>query len=688
LRHEHRVALFEADPAASPFIEAVFGGFPIDGPLQQLSRAYVDAFDPVKLVPNVENWIKVIKEGFRLPLSFTMESLERDHNGWSEPTLFVVDPASPLDLIDLWNIRQFHPQILPVNLSWIQDAKEFLAEFVQANHRPLPGNPYGVMIETTVQFGRSIVSGDHEKALERGKAILSDAGLSRLPNAPFSMKLWYDRIWTADRDDFVHRPQRAELSAATTDLELNISDEGPDLSCRFTSLSPEFASMYGAPEQARWVNVLKLRSYGTNDTLALTLPSSFPSERARRLRLSEPTIISREGFVLPQKYRQHREYFRLMTGREAVIEWLKHHGVHAQPSDPGRIAEQVLSSLNGFWGTNLLADGETIKLLDEMAKSVRKHADGKVEEFPDRSIEVKRWRDLVNRRSTDARHGYGASLDAFIEANMFRLGLVLTCTNCRKKNWFGIEHLKERLTCERCLKTYPFPQGSLNFQQTPWQYRVVGPYSVPNYAEGAYSTVLALSVFARRLGGHDSNITYATGLDFKIEEDAPFEVDFTFWYQRSRMFGREEEPVLVFGEAKSFAVESFKKEDVARMRKLADIFPGAFMVFATLKDEFSATEKTGIGHFALWGRERLRDGRPRTPVIVLTATELFCNWDLEQTWEALGGQRANFVTPAAVRLDNLWTLADLTQQIYLDLPDPHPRFVAPLPPAPAASSPA
>ena len=156
-----------------------------------------------------------------------MESLKRDDNGWNEPTLFVVDPASPLDLIDLWNIRQFHPYILPVNLSWFQDAREFLTEFVQANYRPLPGNPNGVMIRTTIQFGRSIVSGDHAKALERGKAILSETGIVKLADAPWSMKLWYDRIWTADRDDFANRPQRAEVSAATTDLELNIDEDGP-----------------------------------------------------------------------------------------------------------------------------------------------------------------------------------------------------------------------------------------------------------------------------------------------------------------------------------------------------------------------------------------------------------------------------------------------------------------------------
>lgn len=220
----------------------------------------------------------------------------------------------------------------------------------------------------------------------------------------------------------------------------------------------------------------------------------------------------------------------------------------------------------------------------------------------------------------------------------------MACPSCQKKNWFGVENLKLQLTCERCLKTFLFPQGSLNFQQTPWQYRVIGPFSVPNYAEGAYSTVLALNVFARRLGGDNPKLTYATGLELKIGDDTPFEVDFPFWYQRARMFGREDEPVLVFGEAKSFAAESFKEEDIARMRKLADQFPRAFVVFATLKDDLSTTEKTQIGAFALWGREIM--------------------------WEELGGKRHALIQGGRRQLDNLWTLADLTQRAYLNLPDP------------------
>jgi hypothetical protein len=288
---------------------------------------------------------------------------------------------------------------------------------------------------------------------------------------------------------------------------------------------------------------------------------------------------------------------------------------------------------------------------------------------------------LVHRRS-NAQRGHGVSLDRFIEANVFRLGLVLECPSCRKKNWFGIEDLHLHLTCERCLKAFAFPQGSLDFKRTPWQYRVIGPYSVPNYAEGAYGTVLALSVFARRLGGHGPKLTYATGLELKLGDDTRLEVDFTFWYRRERMFGREDEPALVFGEAKSFAAESFKAEDIARMRKLAELLPGAFIVFATLKDELSAAEGAEIAAFAIWGREPLPDGSPRTPVIVLTAAELFGSWDVDRTWKDLGGKRAALVESRRHHLDNLQTLADLTQQVYLELPDPYARFGQ----APPASS--
>ena len=632
-RHKQNIALIDSTGVDNAFVAANFGEFPTEGLLQSVERAYRHAFDPVSLPATAETWTRVLKEGFDLPLDFTNEGLRREPDGWSEPTLFVVDPSSTLDLIDLWNLRQFHPQIMGVPLAWLTEGKDFIAEIVRSNHRPLNAN--GVMIRTAFQFGRSI-------AEDRAKAALADAGLAGGAGleAPCTLKFRYDRIWQCDRSDSLAcPPRRASISAAKADLDLPLSMEAQYSGCQFRTLAPEMAPRFSF-SFARWVNVLAFNRYGRFDDLALTLPSSFTDLSQHRLRLAGTAMISREGWVLPQQHKDHGEYIRIPPGKQAITDWLGSRGVKAEPSDPGRIADQILSSLKGLWGVRTIADRDTLKLLDHMSKSVRKHADGKIEEFPDRAVEVKRWKDLMSRRAQS--HFGGVSLEDFVEANILRLGLALQCPHCFKSNWFGIDNLRTTVTCERCLKSFGFPQGSLNFERTPWQYRVVGPYSVPNYAEGAYATVLALNVFARGLGGDHANVTYATGLNFRFGEDLPFEVDFRLWYQWRRLLEVPEEPVLVFGESKCFAVDSFKTADLDRMRKLSEMFPGAFLAFVTLKDELSDNERLEIGRLAMWGRERLPDGRPRSPVIVITGTEAFAEWNIEHTWKGLSDRRAQF----------------------------------------------
>jgi hypothetical protein len=666
-RAEHGVAVFESNTPDAEFLAAAFGAFPLEGALAPLAQAYQDAFNPVTLAPTPENWAKVLEQQLRLPLHFSRYGLDRDAHGWHEPTLFVADPASPLDLVDLWNIRLFHPQIMPVNLSWFLDRRDFLATFIERSYRPLPGNPNGVMITPTIEFGRSIGEA-------RAKELIETAGLTKGTEARFAWKLWYDRIWEQNREDTVIRAKRARITADARDFDVTLGETGSERSVQFASLSPDFARPHGRGS-ARWVNVLTLSRFGHHEELALMLPSDCPD---LRMRLGSSIFVSREGFVLPQQYKDQREYLQVVTGQQAMTAWLGAHGVIATRSDPGRVADQLLKSLNGVWGSHLIADRATLRLLDEMAKSVRTYPDGRTEQYPDRAVDVNRWKELVGRRAK-TRMGGRIDLDSFINAGVLRLGLALECTNCGKKNWVGLAALDEELQCERCLGTYRFPQGSLDFRRTPWQYRVVGPYSVPNYAAGAYATILALRCFGRGLGGHDAKITYATGLDLRIGAGAPIEVDFALWYQRSAFFDEEDDPVTIFGESKSFASEGFKAVDVARMRSVAEQFPGAFFAFATLKDELSATEKTLIGELALWGRDRLPDRRPRAPVIVLTGTEMFAPWYISENWKELGGAHARLVAHPSVQLDNLWTLANFTQQLYLGLPDPMPGRPQPRP---------
>ncbi len=158
-----------------------------------------------------------------------------------------MDPVSPLDLIDYWNIRLYEPSVLPVNVNWIPDTQDFLHEFIKSNYRPLPGNPHGVMIRATVQFGRSI-------SRERAEVIVAEAKFPELPQGSWLLKLWYDSIWVQHRDeDVVLRPKRMQVTAASSDLEMTVAASATERSIRFRTLSPDFASSDGP---ASWVNVL------------------------------------------------------------------------------------------------------------------------------------------------------------------------------------------------------------------------------------------------------------------------------------------------------------------------------------------------------------------------------------------------------------------------------------------------
>ena len=72
---------------------------------------------------------------------------------------------------------------------------------------------------------------------------------------------------------------------------------------------------------------------------------------------------------------------------------------------------------------------------------------------------------------------------------------------------------------------------------------------------------------------------------------------------------------------------------------------------------------------AVWGREYIKGSRhTRAPVILLTGTELFASHSLNSTWEKKGSKHKELCSRSYVRLDQLKTLANLTQQLYLNMP--------------------
>jgi hypothetical protein len=656
-KHPARVSILNSDTGSGGygFAEAAFGAFPSSAELLPIETMYRDVFDPQEVEFSVSGWLKSIKEQLVFPLNITRRKIETHLEGHGDYTLFIVNPESSHDLIDLWNVRLFERNVLPININWIGEVKEHLCKIIESNHRPLRHNKNGVMTMTTLEFARSIPE-------ELARATLKD-NFSGLPNGSWSYKPWYQNIWHQSHNEGMVRPSAIELTSQSKDLELLIEEQDQRKSVRFRSISPDFAEQYDG-HNARWANVLRFEGRWQADDLALVLPFNSMDADLWNNRSVHNSFITSEGLVLLQDFKDFPQSVEVFNGQTAITKWLSAKGIMAEPSAPGRNATQMLKAVGGIRGARLLADSETIKLLDFMARSRQTNLDGSNETTADRVAPVARWQKVIGGRRAKGRFN-NIEIENFVKAGAIRLGLSIDCPECSEKNWYGLADLNDEVTCGRCLESYDFPQGSLNFGQKPWKYRVIGPFSVPNYADGAYSTILSLRTFLNFGMGHDE-MTYTTNLNLTID-GKDLEIDFAFWYRKEKMFGAKRQPTFVVGESKSYAKDAFTSRDIERMKYLCTKIPGTTIVFSSLKEELSKKERDRIGRLALWGRVPLPNGGMRAEVIVLTGTELFCDWSIAHDWQEKGGKRAELIEPAYVILSDLSTVADLTQQVYLGL---------------------
>lgn len=655
-RQKRRMAVFERSDPSHPFFDVAFGVFPAQKSLAYIRKAYVEAFEPKSFTATPETALEIVKKGAGTPFTVGRYGIERDGGGSSGPTIFFFDSSKTIDLIDYWNLTLRKRDVIPVDVAWAQLFAPYLREVITKNHRPLPGNRHGVMTHSSIEFGRSVPETVARAATDALMPVpAGSVGYSPEPG-PF---------WAKHVPHWHVKPQRSRLTASEEDWEATLDEKESSLA-NIRALAPEFAERFGPGEnRARWANVLQIHAYGGARDYAATYPTNAKNPGFPRIAFGGGTaIVSREGIVIPQQYRRLRNTLNLQTQQKAIAEWMKAQGVEASLSTAGRNAEQVIRSAGGLHGCRVLAHEGTLELLDRMAKSVHVSKDGTTSQFSDRTARINDWKEVIGRRRDELPL---IQLSDFTERNIIRLGVSLACPQCDRENWYDLAGVDYTLRCERCLREYRFPQGDLTFTERDWRYRVVGPFSLPHYALGAYSTALTLRVMDTGLKGGHSRMTWSTGLDLS-RGDRVREVDFAAWYEPDRMGWDDSDPMFVLGETKSFGSEVFHRKDVDRLREVAEWFPGCCVVLATMKRSLSPDERQRMRSLAEWGRVPLRDGTPRAWVIALTGNELFFRWSVGHVWEKMGGMHHKLAQHYGPHLGDLTTLADATQQAYLGLP--------------------
>lgn len=655
---DKRPAILVTPQRGSALVEAMFGAYPAEKPARYIGKGFEDVYRPEKMPLGQNAWLKIFKTGAETPLRVTRFGLEAKRSWMHDLVVFVFDPDKATDLIDLWNLRLEPNPVLPVPMPWFADLADEIRKALIAAHRPLQGNPNGVMRNATVEFARSI-------AEERARPLV-DQLKQDIPDGALCVKFWRTPIWVRHTNDFVHRDGRLEVTAAEKRLSLAI-EEGETPTARFEALAPDFAAQYGGHD-LRWVNAVQLSVYGAAGVASVVPFNTFDWNWPRLDYMGETVAVGSEGWVFGQRYKEATKSIQLHRPEEIIIGALRRAGIEAKLSEPGHIAKQVLEHLGGMWGVHLLADRPTLVMMNEMAGGLRRRARDGVETeevFDRRSKPLKDWKDLLARRNQPGRRPK-ALLEAFTNRNIIRVGVETVCPHCQAANWHSLTAADYVLGCERCLKKYPFPQADIRSHSRNWVYRVVGPFSVPDFARGSYGALLALNVLVQFGASRDAT-TFSTALSMRFDGiDA--EADFVALHARETM-DRHQQPHLIIGEAKSFGEgDLIKATDLAKLRAIGTKLPGSVIVVSVMRDDFTPTEKTLLTRFVKWGRRPDAAGEPTNPVLLLTGVELFHEFSVGSTWKKKGGRHADFSEYNHTR--NLSAFAESTQAIYLDLP-PH-----------------
>lgn len=460
LRDEHG-AIFTKPRSGDGLTEVLFGAYPNLPALKYMQDGYGDVFQPQEMNLSPETWLQVFEKGAMTPLRVTREGLPLERSWYHDPIVFIFDPARPTDLIDLWNLCIEPAPVLPVPVEWVDRLSHFLRSFIEAQHRPLKGNPHGVMHHATVEFARSIAESKAKQLAEI---------LRGMPQGSWAFKTWRNRIWERPPENGGPRYERAATTfeEQRKRLQLNKSD---GLRTEFDTLSPPFAARYGG-HNARWVNVLSISNYG-HDRVATLLPLNTFDRRWPELGMPADRVgVSTEGWAFLQKYERWIQPVQLLDPDQSFVQWLGTRDIKAGLSEPGRIAKEMIQHLDGLWAVHLLADLETLQLLNKMAGGLRRRSnriDVIEERFENRATDAADWEKL-----TEQRLARGAlprfELSDFTKRNIIRLGLETDCPHCRAANWRGLDAVDYDIRCDRCLKAYPFPQRRKSDLGPRWKY--------------------------------------------------------------------------------------------------------------------------------------------------------------------------------------------------------------------------
>ena len=613
---------------------------------------YVKRINAKKVDCNISNYYTFLNPNTVFLRRLSSLYFQTLNTGYKKICIFYLNAANPFDVIDFWNLRALGWHIAPVpkqianNDSIIDYLKNFVSSHLTPSEYTSPFGPNVFILK-----GREIDPTETKQFRDR----YADKILNDVSNCTLTCQNYFPRIW----DEWARGRDDAEcciLEAESADF--NITGDLNQIDSRL--LTPDFIKYEGFG-QSRFANEIEFHSYGNAKPIAEVIPEG--DEKLTRLfqhSFTDKWRFSRRNVVYFATHLSVRLALRIPEAMDVFKNWLKLNKWNIELSPVGYIAAQIIENLQGIDGINYLASKEMIDLLSDMEegkykqyqevwKSIRKHVKHL---FP-------HW------DSTKINEDAKSRLQDLIDLNIFETGIEIQCPICQQHSWFSLKDVMYSVGCPKCTKQFKFPVDP--GKSTRWIYRTVGPFSLPKRAYGIYSNLLTLRFFSQLLMGATTPL-----IGFLVKkEPKDIEIDLGLFFKDSEF--RHDETRLVFAECKTHC--DFNREDVDKMKILAEKFPGAVLVFSTLKEKLASQETKLLRPFVKRCRKYLKGDSPRNLTLILTSTELYAYSKPPWCWREAGGEHAAFANTHEVPF-SFNALCDKTQQKYLDLPPWHDEMIA------------
>ena len=634
-------------PSEYPLFWASYLGEISGDVLKAIEKYYTEPVEIKKSEISLQDFSKYVSGNLWFPRKITRYgTTKRSSAGFrGNVCAYYLDATKVEDVIDFWNLRAMGKLVFPVpkQLQGSPHIKEALADFLKRHRRPSAHNPHIYQYASIIHSKNTTV--EELKGFVNTLSIphkLEDALKS-----PYYVFDHYPKVWDEwSRDNNYARPADAYADDENT-IDLNDSNQ---LSVRYKPVLPSFADQSRFYGETKCANEISFRFYGSSELIAETFPKSTGNKfisAISRLGSFGEWRVGRNGLVKLVKS-NFNETWDMPSAEKVFFAWLSDKGWNAKLSSTGILSAQIYSKLKGHLA--ILRNEGLLKLFEYMNGGNSRATDSSDKK---NCLPHERYLccgDLVTRLKSITKPGNW--YEYLADIGIFRPGLKIQCPHCTRHIWFPIENINASFPCPLCLNTFPAVR---NIDESKWAYKTTGPFSVPNHAEGSYSVLLTLDFISGKKM-HDMRVTPTFSFNFEAPGKVSGEIDFAAFWQEA-IYGQQKSGVL-FAECKSY--NKFTPADFNRMRYLAKAFPGAVLVFSTLRKSLTKSEIVQMARIAKAGRKYWKGDSPINPVLILTGHELLTYESPPDCWGKEAEKKFSYIS-------GIMDLCDITQQRYLGL---------------------